>query len=96
MFEHLYHPLSTEDNDFDQNVSIFPNPTNGQITLANNSNLEIRSVTITDVNGRIVQIIDLEDITTQTTFSVENLAQGMYFVKIEAENTSIVKRIIKQ
>jgi len=89
-------PLSTEDNDFDQNVSIFPNPTNGQITLANNSNLEIRSVTITDVNGRIVQIVDLDDTGAQTTFSVENLAQGMYFVKIEAENTSIVKRIIKQ
>jgi hypothetical protein len=88
-------PLGISDNIFDQNISIFPNPSNGQITLVNNSNSEIKSATITDVNGRTIQSLNVDNATTRTTFSIESLAQGMYFVKIEAENNSTVKRLLK-
>ena len=88
-------PVGIEDNVFDQNISIFPNPSNGQITLVNNSNSEIKAATIIDVNGRTIQTLNVDDATTRTTFSIESLAAGMYFVKIEAENNSTVKRIIK-
>ncbi|GHC53202.1 M36 family metallopeptidase [Ulvibacter litoralis] len=88
--------LGVNDNAFNQNLSLFPNPTNGQITLANRSNFDITSVTITDVNGRIVKVLDVDNATNETTFSVSSLAQGMYFVQIEAENASVVKRIVKE
>lgn len=89
-------PLGVEDNEFANNLSIFPNPSNGQITIANTSNFEIRSATITDINGRTVQTLDVADMESQTTFSIEKLATGMYFIKIEADNASIVKRILKK
>jgi hypothetical protein len=88
-------PLGIEDNEFDQNLNIFPNPSNGQITIANNSNYEIRSATIMDINGRTVQNLNVENMESQTNFSIEKLADGMYFIKIEADNASVVKRIIK-
>ncbi|RMA64689.1 M36 family metallopeptidase [Ulvibacter antarcticus] len=87
--------LGINDNEFNQNVSLYPNPTNGQITMVNTSNYVIRSATITDVNGRTVQILNVDD-ATQTSFSIASLAQGMYFVKIEADDATIVKRIVKQ
>ena len=87
--------LGSNDNNFDLNMSIFPNPSNGQITLVNNSNSEIKAATITDVNGRTIQTLNVDNATTRTTFSIESLAAGMYFVKIEAENNSTVKRIVK-
>jgi hypothetical protein len=88
-------PLGLEDNIFDQNISIFPNPSNSQITIVNNSNSEIKTITITDINGRTIQNLNVDNATTRSTFSIESLSQGMYFVKIEAENNSTVKRIVK-
>jgi extracellular elastinolytic metalloproteinase len=74
---------------------LFPNPTNGAVTLFNNSNMDIHKVTIMDINGRVIQLVDIEGAATSTTFSVASLAQGMYFVKIETNTVSIVKRIAK-
>ena len=88
--------LGTDDSLFSQNVRLFPNPTNGQLTLINNSTEILTSATITDVNGRIIRTIDLNGVTTETNFSIENLSQGMYFMKIQSENGSIVKRIVKE
>jgi extracellular elastinolytic metalloproteinase len=88
-------PLGTEDNEFDQNLNIFPNPSNGQITIANNSNFEIRSAIIMDINGRTVQNLNVENMGNQTKFSIEKLADGTYFIKIDADNVSVVKRILK-
>lgn len=84
------------DNEFGENISLYPNPTTGQITLVNQSNLDIQSVTIIDVNGRIIQTVDLDSIGSEINLSVKSFAAGMYFVKIETSTTSAVKRIIKQ
>ncbi|MDC8003570.1 M36 family metallopeptidase [Aureisphaera galaxeae] len=84
------------DNILDQQVGLFPNPTTGQVTLVNNSNLNLKGATITDVNGRIIQQIDLSEAGTNTNISLEKLASGLYFVQINTEDSSTVKRIVKQ
>lgn len=84
------------DNVLDQLVGLFPNPTSGQVTLVNNSNLALEKATITDVNGRIIQQIDLTDSGDTTTLSLDRLASGLYFVQINTGDSSTVKRIVKQ
>jgi hypothetical protein len=88
--------LGMEENELDNAISLFPNPTSGVITLLNNSNIDIHTLTIMDINGRIIQRVDIEGTTTSTNFSVASLAQGMYFVKIETDTASIVKKIAKK
>jgi|TARA_R100000479_G_scaffold51000_3_gene24138 extracellular elastinolytic metalloproteinase len=88
--------LGVGDAEFYNNVSLYPNPTNGQVTLENKSNKELRAATITDVNGRIIQTINLENSGVETLISMDQYASGMYFVKIEATDANIVKRIVKQ
>ena len=88
--------LGIEDNELESSVRIFPNPTSGQVTLFNDSNMDIDNITILDINGRIIKQITMDSTTTNINFSLVSLAQGMYFVKIENETTSIVKRILKQ
>ncbi len=51
---------------------------------------------ITDIKGRIIKTIDLSGTSVETTFSMESFAAGMYFIKINAENATVVKRIMKQ
>jgi len=88
--------LSIEDLDFYNSIVLYPNPTDGQITLLNNSSIQLFKATIIDINGRVLQSVDLTNTGVETIFSIENLAIGIYFVKINTENISIVKRIVKQ
>jgi len=81
---------------FENGIMLFPNPTQGILMLINNSTEAITSAIITDVNGRIVQTLDVNNVGTESGFSVESLAAGMYFFKINSENSSLVKRIIKK
>jgi extracellular elastinolytic metalloproteinase len=88
--------LGIEDIELENSVRIFPNPTSGQVTLFNDSNMDIDNITILDINGRTIKQITMESTTTNINFSLVSLAQGMYFVKIETDTTSIIKRILKQ
>jgi len=88
--------LGLDDSALSNQLVLYPNPTSGQLTLLNTSNEVLQSLTITDVNGRTIQTISLEGADTQTHFSIEPLAQGMYFVRIDAENSSAIKQIVKQ
>jgi len=78
------------------NISIYPNTSNGifNITLAD----KIPSlIEIYDLTGKIIEskkdIIISND---ETTIDLSAVAQGIYFVKIIANNQQVVKRIIKQ
>lgn len=84
------------ENEFYNNLLLYPNPTTGQITLMNKTTALLINAVITDVNGRTIKTIDLSKAGIETNFSLESLATGMYFIKINAENTTVVKRIVKQ
>ncbi len=88
--------FGVEDTMLEKGIVLFPNPTNGDITLSNNTSLILISAIITDVNGRIINTYDLSGSETNTTLSLETMATGLYFVKITSEDASIVKRIVKK
>ncbi len=88
--------LGVEDLTLTNSIVLYPNPTNGTITLQNNSSILLQNMVITDVNGRIIQSMELGNMGVETSFSVEKLSQGIYFAKIVSENGSTVKRIIKE
>jgi len=80
------------------NIKVFPNPTNGQLTMDNrqwtmdNGELRINNVEIFDVYGRKV----LEPpLTVLQSYDLTVLQPGIYFVKIETEAGIITKKIIK-
>ena len=88
--------IGVEENEFHNNLVLFPNPTTGEITLLNKSTVKLNDAVITDINGRIIQSYDLSTAGMETNLSLQNFAAGMYFIKINAENTSVVKCIVKQ
>lgn len=88
--------LGVGDTEFYNNILLFPNPTTGELTLLNRTSVQLNNAILTDIKGRVIKTIDLTGAAMETNFSIESLATGMYFMKINAENTSIVKRIVKQ
>lgn len=71
-------------------VKVYPNPTNGLVTI--NTNLsDIKTIQIIDLTGKVI----IEN-GVNTTFDLSSLSTGKYIVRIETANsvyrTSIVKK----
>ena len=70
-------------------VNIYPNPTNGIVFIQGEG---IKSIMVTDVNGRIVkQVITTQQ---QVTLDLTGNVQGLYFVNIETKKGRIIRKIL--
>jgi len=72
-------PLNT--SEFSRNsISIFPNPSNGIVTI-NTEN--ILNITISDITGKVV--FSKNNVTNNETINLSNLQTGVYFAKMVTE-----------
>lgn len=79
-----------------QNVVLYPNPSKGIFNIAL-GNLEPTAIDVYDLTGKVVwSKKDFVATNAEVSMDLSNLAQGIYFVKIAADNQSTVKRIIKE
>ena len=89
----------TLDNDSNEltykNIQLFPNPVRNSFTLRNNSNLELKSATIIDLNGRIIKTINLKGIQKDKIISLQSFDTGIYLIKVNSDNNSLIKKIVK-
>ncbi len=88
--------LGIDNPEFTTSILVFPNPTSDLITVKNKTTEQLVSITIFDLNGRIVKINSSLDEGRETQIDLTTLASGLYFLKINTKNTSLIKRIIKR
>lgn len=88
--------LGVDDNGLSDGIAIFPNPADSQVTISNATGIQLEKVAIYDVNGRLVNTIDLSDMQQEKTIDVSQLATGVYMLQIQSENESTVKRLVKE
>ena len=75
-------------------IAVFPNPSNGNITIKN-SGISLEKVTVIDLNGRIITSQNLNGITTNLNLDLSSkLSAGLYFIDISTENASTIKKLI--
>ncbi len=72
------------------NVSVYPNPTTGLITISNNDNTN-NTITITDITGKVVAT---KTANTATTIDLSVFGQGVYVVKVNNANGQLVERVV--
>ena len=87
--------LGTTDNVL-SSISMYPNPANDVFTITNGTGILLEKAAIYDVNGKLVNTINLQDMTTEKTIDVSALASGVYMVQISSNNATVVKRLIKK
>ena len=81
----------TEKNDF----SVFPNPTNGIITISS-TNERVKRIEIIDINGKIAIKKSLTGENPVHEINISHLNNGMYFINlILTDNATVTKPIIK-
>jgi hypothetical protein len=73
-------------------ISLYPNPASTMVTLRVGEQMVGSTVSIVDVNGRVVMS---ETLASETlTIDLGQLAKGAYFVRITGEQATVVRKLI--
>ncbi len=74
---------------------VFPNPIEDYLNLKSNNNLQGAFLSIIDIYGKTVYTQKLNS--NQLIITTENLASGIYFIKVESLNGLVVtRRFVKE
>jgi hypothetical protein len=86
---------SIDESDLTKVVNIFPNPTNGDVTVTFQSNNEIiGDINLLNIQGQLISKIPHLKKQEEVSFSMEQYPSGIYFVQIQLANGSITKKLI--
>jgi hypothetical protein len=71
------------------NLHIYPNPTTGDLFIS--SNIKINNISVYNIIGKEV-ISDAK--TNNNLLDISQLSNGVYFIKISVNNTTVTKKIV--
>lgn len=78
-----------DESDITNTVALFPNPASDMITLT--SNCSIKQIEIIDISGKLIVKVFPNSI--EASVFVNELEKGVYFIKIQTENSIQVKKL---
>ena len=92
-------PVTIQENKFLENLSLYPNPTEGEATLSFDTDKDLNNVTIDlfDIIGKkITEIHSGSLLVGNNRFSINTSGyeKGVYFIKINNEGNNILKKLI--
>ena len=79
--------------DANTDVKLYPNPTNGKLTVELSSSLTNAGLEIVDLTGKVVFVATINQ--NNTDLSLISLSNGVYFVKIKSNDLVKVLKIVK-
>lgn len=84
--------LSTETFGILSRTAVYPNPANDH-RINIETELALDNIELININGQLVQQIQ-KPVAQGNVYTLENLPQGFYFLKLSAENQSVTKKVI--
>jgi hypothetical protein len=87
-------PLSVIDGDRNNSITLYPNPTTGELRITNYE-LRITGIEVFDVYGKYHSSLVTRHETDETVIDISSLQAGIYFVKITTNANIQPKKIIK-
>ena len=88
-----YKDITGIEDNFTNNVSIYPNPVKDRLYIETES--EIEEVIVYDIYGRH-QVTETPSHQEMISINISNLNSGVYFIKINTAEGNIVKRFVKE
>ena len=88
-------PATASTNTFaSDKFTVSPNPVTDVLRINNTSNINFTAVQVTDINGRVVKSLNVNNITS-SQINVSDLNAGIYFLNITSDAGKAVKKFIK-
>ncbi|WP_397362870.1 T9SS type A sorting domain-containing protein [Olleya sp. R77988] len=82
-------------SNFDSNSFVlYPNPASDILMIE--AKQSIKSVSIYDINGRLINSVSLDNSKFKHQLNVSQLSLGLYFIEIESKSSKSVKKFIKR
>ena len=76
-----------------KDVTIYPNPNNGQFNIALNLNVNTVNIEVLNSLGQVVAQYNDVDANTTQTINLDQVAEGMYYIRVSSNNNIIVKKV---
>jgi dienelactone hydrolase len=77
-------------------ANVFPNPANNSLTISFKHEIESFKISIYDMTGKQIYNENIQEKTYQKIIDITDLDFGIYFLKFESNNTSWMRKLIKQ
>lgn len=87
----LYSFVGVNEEDRMDNITIYPNPSNGLFTIQL-ENIDEAKLEIYNVMGE--KVVDMQTTSTKTILDLQSYSKGIYFAKIATNKGSCVKKIV--
>jgi Secretion system C-terminal sorting domain len=84
-----YDPTTAADTQDLTNITLYPNPADNEVTIANFH--ATATLTVTDMTGKVLHQLTNQD---QTTLNTSGFANGIYLVEITTVNESTIKKLV--
>jgi putative intracellular protease/amidase len=93
-------PINTSDittitSHYSDKIKVYPNPTNGNLSISLAEDISIKNISIVDVLGKTVYSNNV-NITPTFTIDLSQLKSGVYFIDFETNSTHFQKKIIRK
>ena len=85
--------LGNQDFEFSNYFEVYPNPANDILNISNKRSIEIKSIAVYDVLGRMV--LTIPNAQKATSVDVSSLKSGNYFIKIQSDKGNSSTTFIK-
>ncbi|MFT4806351.1 MAG: hypothetical protein ACI9YE_003585, partial [Psychroserpens sp.] len=80
----------------ENSTKVYPNPAFSSLTIQL-ADATIKSVAIYNTLGQAIKVVNMKTANRQADLNVENLAKGLYFLKISTNNGNfLTKRFVKK
>ncbi|QIE59008.1 T9SS type A sorting domain-containing protein [Rasiella rasia] len=87
--------LGTRTNTFAESISIYPNPAGDEVTVSTREALS-GAVRIYDATGKLVIYKNETMLDGSQSIAISSLQSGVYFVRINTENGTATKKLLKK
>lgn len=83
-------------NELDRAISLFPNPTNGELNMnVNFENSQDLNIVVYNGIGEVIHIIDRKDVVTASyQIDLSQEAEGVYFVRFDTDLGRLTKSVV--
>jgi len=87
---------SVDEINYDKMISVFPNPSNGEVYIGYNDRLVSKDIVISiySYNGMLIDQIKANTDTNVTHYSMKDMSNGLYIVKITGNDFVVTKRFV--
>ena len=90
-------PLASQDftPQANANVKVYPNPSNGVVTIRVNKFIGKMNIQIIDINGRVVYDQADDNFNTEKTINISSFQSGVYILKLTGDSLNYSQKVVR-